>query len=61
MNDKDSKILERISNTLDEVLAVLKKPENRFRRILDIVAAVITVFGILNIAEIVIKWLTGGN
>jgi preprotein translocase subunit Sss1 len=61
MDDKDSKTLEHISATLDEVLAVIKKPRNRFLRILDIGAAGIGVLGVLNIAETIIKWITGGN
>ena len=60
MDDKDSKTLEHISYAVDEILAVLKKPENKLLRILDIAAAGMGVLGVLTIADTVVKWLTGG-
>lgn len=49
-----------MSETLDEVLAVMKKPGNKFVRALDIIAAVITVLSLLSIVDIVKKWVFGG-
>ena len=60
MDDKDSKTLEHISYAVDEILAVLKKQENKLLRILDIAAAGMGVLGVLTIADTVVKWLTGG-
>jgi hypothetical protein len=60
MSDKDSKTLEHISNTLDEVLVEIKKPRHILLRVLDISAAGITVLGIIAIIEKVIQWITGG-
>jgi len=52
--------LENISGTLEAILAEIKKPRNIILRILDIAAAGIGVLGIINIAEQVMKWLSGG-
>jgi hypothetical protein len=56
-DDKCSKILEHISETLDEVLAVMKKPENKLLRILDIIGNVVTIASILAIIEIIRNWV----
>jgi len=52
--------LENISRTLEAILAEIKKPRNIILRILDIAAAGIGVLGIINIADQVMKWLSGG-
>jgi hypothetical protein len=58
--EKDSKTLEQIGETLDAVLAEIKKPRHIALRILDIAAAGISVFGIITIIEKVMEWITGG-
>ena len=60
MDDKDSKTLEHISGTLDEMLAVLKKPENRASKVIEMAGAVVSVLSILGIIEIVRNWIFGG-
>ena len=53
-------ILKHISETLDEILLILKKPENKFIKVLDISGAVVSVLAILGIVEIIKKWIQGG-
>jgi len=60
MNEKDSKTLENINETLEAILAEMKKPRHMLLRILDIAAAGISVLGIIAIIEQVIKWIRGG-
>jgi hypothetical protein len=57
---EDRETMRHISNTLDEVLVVLKKPGNKFLRALEIAGAVVSVMAILGIIEIVRNWFFGG-
>ena len=59
MTEEDKKIILHMSETLDKILAVLSKPENKFTRILDIAAAGITLLGILSIIDVIRNWLGG--
>ena len=60
MDKKDSENIQHISDTLDEVLLVLKKPPNRFVRAFDIGASVVSVMAIIFIIEAILKWIFGG-
>ena len=60
MEKEDRETLRHISDTLDEVLAVLKKPGNKFIRALDIAGTVVSVLAILGIIEIIRNWIFGG-
>ena len=51
MEKKDSENLQHITDTLDEVLVVLKKPANKVVRVLEIVAAAVSAMGIISIIE----------
>ena len=52
--------IQHISDTLDEVLVVLKKPGNKFIRVLEIAGAVVGVMAILGIIDIIRNWILGG-
>ena len=56
-DDKDTII--HISETLDEILGVLKKPENKLARIFEFAAAGVGILGILSIIDIIRNWLGG--
>jgi hypothetical protein len=56
---EDEKILNHISDTLDEVLKILKKPVSRVGRILETAGAVVSVLSILSIIEILRNWFGG--
>ena len=60
MDDNDRKIIEHMSEALDEVLVVLKKPENKFLRLMEIVGNAVGIIGILAVADIVKNWIFGG-
>jgi len=57
---EDQEIVKHISDTLDEVLVVLKRPKNLFLRIFEIGAMVISVLAIIGIIDIILKWIKGG-
>jgi len=59
MTEDDKAIILHISATLDKILGVLAKPESKVRRILEIVAAGITILGILSAIDIIRNWLGG--
>ena len=60
MDDNDRKIFEHISETLDEVLAALKKPENKFLRLMEVVGNAVGIIGILAVVDVVKNWILGG-
>jgi hypothetical protein len=55
----DEAILKHMSDTLDEVLRIMKTPENKFMRIFEIGSAIVTIVGIISIVDIIINWLGG--
>jgi hypothetical protein len=57
---EDRETIRHISATLDEMLAVLKKPENRAGKVIETAGAVVSVLSILGIIEIVRNWIFGG-
>jgi len=60
MEKEDRETLRHISNTLDEVLAVLKQPANKVIRVIDVSAAIVSVLAIIFIIEAILKWILGG-
>jgi len=59
MNKEDRDILRHISETLDEVLAVLSKQPNKLMRVLEITAIVFSCLSILSIIDIIMNWMGG--
>jgi hypothetical protein len=59
MEKEDRETMRHISKTLDAVLAVLVKSQNRVERIVDIVTTGITVLSIISIIEIIRSWIGG--
>jgi len=57
---EDRETIKHISDTLDEVLAVLKKPENKLEKTLRIAGEVMSVLAILGIIQIIRDWIVGG-
>jgi hypothetical protein len=49
--------LENTNKKLDVIIGIMNKPENRFGRILETAGAVVSIFGILSIIEIIRNWL----
>ena len=60
MEKEDREIIRHISATLDEMLAVLKKPENKFFKLMEIVGNAVGIIGILAIVDILRNWISGG-
>ncbi|MDR1868802.1 MAG: hypothetical protein LBQ82_02325 [Treponema sp.] len=60
MDKEDRDTIKHISGTLDEILAFLKKPENRLLKVLEVGGAVASVLAVLGIIDIIIKWVIGG-
>jgi len=59
MEQADREIMLHMSETLDEILAVVSKPGNRTTRIFEIIATGITILGIIGAIDILMKWLGG--
>jgi hypothetical protein len=57
---EDREIIRHISVTLDEVLAVLNKPESKFFKIMEIVGDAVGIIGILAVVDILRNWIIGG-
>jgi len=57
---EDQEIIKHISDTLDEVLVVLKRPVNKVMKFFELGATIAGFLAILGIIDIIRKWLTGG-
>ena len=55
-----AKELAGINRTLEKIAEEMHKPENRAIRSLKMVVLIASALGILNIVELVRRWLTGG-
>ena len=51
--------VKHISETLDKILVVLQKPDNRLARIFEIAAAGVGILCILSIIDILRTWFGG--
>ena len=49
--------LDNINRTLEKMLEVMQKPENKIIRALGIFGLVVGALGILNAVEIIMNWL----
>ena len=59
MQEEDKDKIRHISETLDKILDLLQKPENRLARIFEIAAAGVGILGILSIIDIIRNWIGG--
>ena len=60
MEEEVRKAILHIRDTLVEVLVVLKKPENKFMKALEVAGAAVSVLAILGIIDIIRNWFFGG-
>jgi len=60
MDSEDRKILQHMSDTLDQVLVVMKKPENIFIKIVELISTIVGVLTVITIIDIIRKWFFGG-
>jgi hypothetical protein len=51
--------IRHISETLDSMLAVLSKPQNRVKTVMDTVGSGLALLGILSAIEIIKNWIGG--
>jgi len=52
--------LDTINKTLEKMLEVMKKPENKFLRVLEIIGLGVGILSVLNAADIIRNWIIGG-
>ena len=48
--------LDCINHTLEKMLAVMRRPDNRFMRVLLIAGAIVGALGIIQVIDTVLKW-----
>ena len=51
--------MRHISETLDEMLAIQKKPQSKLWRIFEIASTFVSILGALTIIDVVKAWLGG--
>ena len=51
--------VKHISETLDKILVIMQKPENKLARIFEIAAACVGILGILSIIDLIRAWIGG--
>jgi preprotein translocase subunit Sss1 len=59
MDKEDKETIRQISETLNRILVVLQKPENKWVKIFEFAAASVGILGILSIIDIIKNWLGG--
>ena len=52
--------LDKINNTLECMLSVMKQPESRVMTILKYAGAIVGALGILTVIELIRQWIIGG-
>jgi DNA-directed RNA polymerase subunit F len=52
--------LKRQNEILRQMLDIMPRPTGKFRNILETAVLFASVFGILNLIDIIIKWVIGG-
>jgi preprotein translocase subunit Sss1 len=57
--EEDRSVILHISDTLDKILDVLTKPQNKLVKIFEIVATGIAILGILTVIDVIKNWLGG--
>ena len=57
MTEKVITQLEETNKKLDVIIGIMNKPESMFGKILETAGAVVSIFGILSIIDIIRNWL----
>jgi tRNA1(Val) A37 N6-methylase TrmN6 len=57
MNEELKVLIKHMSETLDEILLVLKRPESKIGKILETAGAGVGVLSILSIIDVIRNWL----
>jgi len=58
--EKIAEKLDIINGTLEKMLEVMKKPESKFLRALEIIGLGVGILSILNAVDIIRNWIIGG-
>ena len=60
MNNRAAQKLDKINKTLEKMLGVMQKPENKFVRVVRLIALVAGALSMLYYAEMIRNWISGG-
>jgi DNA-directed RNA polymerase subunit F len=52
--------LKRQNEILQQMLDIMPKPEGKFRKIMETAVLFIGTFGIINLIDVILKWVIGG-
>jgi len=52
--------LTRQNEILRQMLDIMPRPEGKFKKIMETAVLFISVFGIISIIDVIIKWVIGG-
>jgi DNA-directed RNA polymerase subunit F len=52
--------LKRQNEIMQQMLDIMPRPAGKFKNILETAVLIASVFGILNLIDIIIKWVIGG-
>lgn len=55
-----NKTLENLNGIMREVADTMPRPASKFTTVLETIVLIFSIFGIVGIADIIIKWFTGG-
>ena len=59
MELEDRETLRHISETLDEMLSIQKKPRSKIERFFEILGTGVAILGILTIIDVIKNWIGG--
>ena len=52
--------LKRQNEILQQMVDIIPRPEGKFRKIMETAVLFIGTFGIINLIDVIIKWVIGG-
>jgi hypothetical protein len=58
--DRHCEILDQQNGIMRQILEMMPKPASKLTSVLEIVVLVVGVFSVVNIADTIMKWITGG-
>jgi len=58
--DTIHKTLERQNEIMREIAAAMPKPASKFSVTLETIVLIMSIFGVISVADIIVKWIRGG-
>jgi hypothetical protein len=58
--DRHNEIMRRQNEIIQQMLDIMPKPAGKATKVLETALTIIGIFGVVGVADIIKKWVTGG-